>query len=109
MKDDPHFRQRADEALNVLYRKLLSASDDFAFGVEFGSGILTISPDGGRAPIIVSSQPATQQIRIATGALQYKLGWDIVENAFTLDATGQTLQEVLEETVSKLVGEDVSL
>lgn len=109
MRNDSKFRQRAGEALNVLYRKLSSASDDFGFAVEYGSGILTISPGGGRAPIVVSPQPASQQIRITTGARQYKLGWDVVENAFTLDATGQTLQEVLEEAVSQLVGDDVSL
>ncbi|HSW48575.1 MAG TPA: frataxin domain-containing protein [Bryobacteraceae bacterium] len=109
MKDDPHFKRRADEALNGLYRRLLSASDDFGFRVEFGSGILTISPGRGQAPIVVSSHPAAQHIRVTSGARQHKLAWDVVESSFTLDATGQTLQELLEASISQLVGDDVSL
>ena len=109
MKDDSQFRHRAEEAVHGLYQRLSSASDDFGFEVALDSGVLTIRFGGERAPVVVSPQPAVQQIRITAGSRQYKLGWDIVENAFTLDATGQTLQDLIEETISQFVGDDVSL
>jgi hypothetical protein len=109
MKADSESRQRVDEAMHVLHRKLSSAGDDFGFGVALASGTLRIEPNGGRAPVVVSAQPATGHIKVSAGASQYRLGWDVVECAFTLDATGQTLQELIEETVSELVGDDVSL
>ncbi len=100
--------RRAAEALDALKRKLASAGDDFGFDAELDSGTLTIHFEHRQAPVIVSTQPAGH-IRVSAGATQYKLGWDVVENAYTLDATGQTLQELIEETVSRLVGDDVSL
>jgi frataxin-like iron-binding protein CyaY len=109
MKDDSQFRHRAEEAMHGLYRRVSSAGDDFGFDVAFDSGVLTIRFEGERAAVVVSPQPAVQQIRITAGARQYKLGWDIVENAFTLDSTGQTLQDLIEETISQFVGDDVSL
>jgi frataxin-like iron-binding protein CyaY len=109
MKDDLQFGHRAGETLHGLYRRLSSASDDFGFEVAFDAGVLTIRFGGGRSPVVVSPQPVVQQLRVTAGAKQYKLGWDIVENAFTLEATGQTLQDLIEETVSQLVGDDVSL
>jgi frataxin-like iron-binding protein CyaY len=109
MKIGPEFGRRADEALHTLYRKLSSVEDDFGFDLAFDSGTLRIELDGGRAPVVVSAQPAAGHIRVSAGANQYRLGWDVVENAFILETTGQTLQELIEETVSELVGDDVSL
>jgi len=109
MNGDPQFGRRAEEALHALYRRLSSAGDDFGFEADLEDGILTIRSGAGRAPVVVSPQPAVRQIRLTSGARQYKFGWDVVENAFILEATGQSLQDLIEETVSQLVGDDVSL
>jgi frataxin-like iron-binding protein CyaY len=109
MKDDPDFDKLAREALTALYRALLSASDDYAFGVDFKDGVITLAFPYPPAKIAVSVNPAARQLGVSTPARSYKLDWDVVENTFVLGSTGQTVKEILEETISRQVKEEVTL
>jgi frataxin-like iron-binding protein CyaY len=109
MTESSHFKRDADEALTTLLRRLSATGDDFGFEASLESGGLTIEFDEQPAQIVVTPHAATEQIWLTSGPKKCKLNWDVVENAFILEATGQTLQEVLEETISRLVGDDVSL
>jgi len=109
MTESSHFKRDADEALTTLLRRLSATGDDFGFEASIEPGGLTIEFDEQPAQIVVAPHTATEQIWLTSGPKKCKLNWDVVENAFVLEATGQTLQEVLEETISRLVGDDVSL
>ena len=60
------------------------------------------------AGMISLREGTQQQVWVASGSATERLVWDVVENAFVLEETGQTLQELLGEAVSERVGEDVS-
>jgi frataxin-like iron-binding protein CyaY len=109
MKENSHFQRHAGEALAHLLRRLSAAGDDFGFEASLESGTLTVEFEAKAEQIHVIPNAATEQIWIKSGQQKYKLGWDVVENAFVLEATGQTLQEVLEQTIGRLVADDVSL
>jgi frataxin-like iron-binding protein CyaY len=109
MRDDNDFQRRAGEALKVLARVLAPAADDFGFRAVPESGTLKIDFGSRQPAITVAPHAATGQIWITTGAKTRKLDWDVVENAFVLEATGQDLQQVVEEAISLRVGEDVTL
>jgi len=106
--NDDEFGRHAQEALRTLSRLLTPASDDFGFEVGVQAGALELEFAPPQAPITVTLHPAQQQIWLVSGAKTHKLAWDIVENAFVLEATGQTLQELLEAAISEAVGEDVT-
>jgi frataxin-like iron-binding protein CyaY len=109
MKDDADFRRRTDDALRTLLRMLAAVAEDFGFRTSLAEGALKIEFDRSPAPILVSPNQAAHQVWVTNGAKTRKLGWDIVENAFVLEATGQDLQQVVEEAVSQRVGEDITL
>jgi iron donor protein CyaY len=109
MQDDTNFPQQAGKALRLLFNAVSPAADDYGFEADYDSGVLTITfhkPDG---RIIVAPHPATRQLWLSGDKHSFKLGWDIVEGAFTFDPTGQTVKELLEEAISRRVGDDVSL
>jgi frataxin-like iron-binding protein CyaY len=109
MREDSEFAWHAGEALGALLRQLSAAEDDFGFEASLDSGILTVAFQTTPARIRLVPHPATEQIWVTSGSRKHKLDWDVVENAFILETTGQTLQEVLEEMISRVVGDDVSL
>jgi iron donor protein CyaY len=109
MKDNAEFQRHADKALSLLFRALSTAGDDFGFKVSLDPTALTIEFDKPKNRIVVRPHPAAHQIWVSTAAGSYKLAWDVVENAFVLETTGQTLKDLLEQTISGQAGEDVSL
>ena len=108
MKDTSEFRRHAEETLHSLHRHLAPSADDYGFTVEVGPAGLEIEFDTPGEPVKVTIHPAQQQVWVASGSATERLVWDVVENAFVLEETGQTLQELLGEAVSERVGEDVS-
>ena len=42
MIDEQQFKKRSDEALGLLNRALIAASDDYGFEVDFTGGALTV-------------------------------------------------------------------
>jgi iron donor protein CyaY len=109
MKDAAEFRKHSEDALHTLYRSAATTGDDFGFEADFDSGVLTIDFGKPNSRIVVSPHPATHQIWLSAAQQVQKLRWDVVENAFVLDLTGETLKELLEQAISRQVGEYVSL
>ena len=109
MKDDAEFRKQAGRAVGVLHRALSTAADDFGFDADLDSGVLTVDFGKPNSRIIVSLHMAAHQVWLSAATTVHKLRWDVVENDFILDKTDQTLKELLEQTISRQVGEEVSL
>jgi iron donor protein CyaY len=109
MKDDAEFRKQAGRAVDVLYHALSTAADDFGFEAELDSGVLTVDFGNPKRRITISPHLASHQIWLSAATSVYKLRWDVVEHDFILDKTEETLKELLEQAISRQVGEDVSL
>ena len=107
--EELEFRQHADEALTILYRLLAAAADDYPFDVDYNGEVLTVEFENTHAKFLVSPRKHSQQICISARAKSYQLDWDIVEAAFVLGGSGETLKEVMEELISKQLGEEISL
>jgi CyaY protein len=107
--DEQDFKKRAEDALQALYKKLAAASDDAEFEVDFNSGALAIEFEDPPAKFIVSPNAPVFQIWVSAHSKSYKLDWDPTENAFVLPGTRQTLTELIQDAVTKQLGEEVSL
>ena len=106
---DEEFNRHADEALSTLRQMLVLAADDYGFSVGSDQGTLSIETPRPRTKFVITLHSAARQVWISARAKKYKLDWDIVENTFVLEETGQTLKEVMEEIIGRQIGEDVSL
>ena len=109
MSDPAQFGRHVSQTLHTLYRAVSTVADDFGFGVDFDSGVLTLEFDKPGGKIVVLPHSTVNQVWLSDGAKNQKLDWDVVENAFVLEPTGQTLKDLLEEAISRRVDEDVSL
>jgi len=109
MKDEQLFQKSADDALTSLCRLLVAASDDYGFDVDLGDGALTVEFDHPPGKFVISANSATQQIWVSAHSKSYKLDFDLVESTFVLASTDQTLQSLVEELLSRQMGEDVAL
>ena len=107
--DDQDFKRRADEALESLYKRLTAASDEAEFEADFNSGALAIEFENPPGKFVVSPNAPVHQIWVSAHSKSYKLDWDSVQSAFVLQSTGQTLAEVIQEAITKQLGEEVSL
>ena len=106
--DDQEFKKLADDALHSLYKRLAAASDDAEFEVDFNAGALAIEFERPPGKFVISPNSPVRQIWVSAHSKSYKLDWDAVENAFVL-AGGQTLTELIQEAITKQLGEEVSL
>jgi iron donor protein CyaY len=107
--DDQEFKNRADQSLQALHRRLSAASDDADFDADFNSGALTIEFEEPPAKFVVSPNAPVHQIWVSAHSKSYKLDWDSVANDFVLPASGQTLTELIQDAIAKQLGEEVSL
>ena len=106
---EQEFRDRADEALTVLYRRLSAAADEFDFEADFNSGALAIEFDSPPGKFVVSPNSPVRQIWVSAHSKSYKLDWDSVQGAFVLPGSGQTLIDLVSEAIGKQLGEQVTL
>jgi hypothetical protein len=53
--------------------------------------------------------PEAQQILLQTPGRAYKLDWDVVEASFVHSDSGQSLRALVEQTLTKLLRQEVSL
>ena len=106
--DDQEFKRRADESLQALYKRLLAASDDAEFEADFNSGALSIEFEQPPGKFVVSPNAPVHQIWVSAHSKSYKLDWDDVEGTFVL-ADGQTLTELIQDAITKQLGEEVTL
>ena len=109
MIDEQEFKRRADEALTLLSRELIAASDDYGFEVDFNAGALGVEFEDPPAKFVISPNTPVRQIWVSANSKSYKLDWDIVENSFVHTESGDTLKTLVEKAVGKHLGEEVSL
>ena|SRR5437588_7725576 len=107
--DDQDFKRRADEALQSLYKRLLAASDEAEFEADFNTGALAIEFENPPGKFVISPNAPVHQIWVSAHSKSYKLDWDTVEGSFVLASTGQTLAELIQEAITKQLGEEVTL
>src|ERR1700728_3665606 len=105
--DDQEFKNRADQSLQALYRRLTAASDDAEFEADFNAGALTIEFEDPPAKFVISPNAPVHQIWVSAHSKSYKLDWDSVQNDFVLPASGQTLTELIQDAIAKPLGEEV--
>ncbi len=107
--DEQEFKKRADESLHALYRKLAAASEEAGFDVDFNAGALAIEFEDPPSKFVISPNSPVSQIWVSAHSKSYKLDWDSVENDFVLPGSGQTLTQLIEDAITKQLGEEVSL
>src|SRR5712664_2769847 len=109
MIDEQEFMKRADEALTLLSRELIAASDDSGFEVDFNAGALGVEFEDPPAKFVISPNTPVRQVWVSANNKSHKLDWDIVENSFVHLESGDTLKDLLEKAISKHLGEDINL
>jgi iron donor protein CyaY len=107
--DEQEFRDRADQALGDLYRRLSAASDDGDFEADFNSGALAIEFEEPPGKFVVSPNTPVRQIWVSAHSKSFKLDWDSAQNAFVLANSGQTLAALVSEAIGRQIGKEVSL
>ena len=107
--DDQEFRDRSDEALSALYRRLSAASDEFDFEADFNSGALVIEFEAPPAKFVVSPNAPVRQVWVSAHMKSFKLDWNPVQNTFVLPDSGQTLVELVAGAIGQQLGEEVRL
>jgi CyaY protein len=107
--DDQEFKNRAEESLQALYRRLTAASDGAEFEADFNSGALAIEFEDPPGKFVISPNAPVHQIWVSAHSKSYKLDWDSGANAFVLQPSGQTLTELIQDAITKQLGAEVSL
>lgn len=109
MMDEQQFRDRADEALADLHRRLGPASEEFSFESDFNAGALAIEFESPPAKFIVSPNTPVRQIWVSAHSKSFKLDWDEKRGEFVYPATEQTLIELIGDAIGHQIGEPVTL
>ncbi len=107
--DDQEFKNRAEESLQALYRRLTAASDEAEFEADFNSGALAIEFEDPPGKFVISPNAPVHQIWVSAHSKSYKLDWDGAASDFVLPASGQTLTELIQEAIAKQLGAEISL
>jgi CyaY protein len=107
--DDQEFKRLADEALQALYKRLTAASNDAEFEADFNAGALTIEFEEPPGKFVISPNAPVHQIWVSAHSKSYKLDWDSAESTFVLQPSGQSLTELIQDAITKQLGEEVSL
>jgi len=107
--DDQEFKNRADQSLEALYRRLTAASDDAEFDADFNNGALAIEFEEPPGKFVISPNAPVHQIWVSAHSKSYKLDWDDGAGDFVLQSSGQTLTALIQEAIVKQLGEEVSL
>jgi iron-sulfur cluster assembly protein CyaY len=110
MMDEHDFQKKSDAALESLRKRLLEVGDQHDFEVEGGSGKLEIEfedDDGTR--FVISPNAPVRQIWISALTTSFKLGWSLSAQAFVLEKTGETLNQLMGRILSEKLGEAVEV
>lgn len=110
MMDEREFEKKYTEAFESLRKKLTNLGDEHDFEVEGGSGKLEILfEDDDETRFVISPNSPVRQIWISALTTSFKLGWAEQANAFVLDKTGETLDQVMGRILSQQLGTQVSV
>ncbi len=107
--DEQEFKNRADDALQSLYKKLSHATERYDFEPDFNSGALAIEFEEPKAKFVVSPNTPVRQIWVSAHSRSFKLDWDPASQNFVLPETKQTLDQMIASAISQLLGETVTL
>lgn len=107
--DEKDFQDKADAALNHLYRRLSAAADQYDFEPDFHAGALSIEFESPKARFVVSPQTPMRQIWVSARSKSFKLDWDEERHAFVLPETMQILDELIASEISEHMGEQVNI
>ena len=107
--DEQEFKNRADHALQSLYKRLAAASEDADFEADFNAGALAIEFENPPGKFVISPNSPVRQIWVSAHSKSYKLDWDDAARDFVLPGTGQTLAALIQDAITQQLGEEVSL
>lgn len=110
MMDERDFQKKSDAALESLRKRLLEVGDAHDFEVEGGSGKLEIEfEDEDETRFVISPNAPVRQIWISALTTSFKLGWSDSAQAFVLEKTGETLNQLMGRILSEKLGEAVEV
>ena len=107
--DEHEFQKRCDAALEDLSRKLSSLGESHGFDVEGGSGKLELLFDDDETRFVISPNSPVRQIWISALTTSFKLGWSDVVQAFVLEKTGETLNQLMGRILAQQLGSAVTI
>jgi CyaY protein len=107
--EEQEFKNRADAALEHLYKKLSAASDEFEFEPDFNSGALAVEFEEPKGKFVISPNTPVRQIWVSAQSRSYKLDWDDARQAFVLPDSGQSLTELMSSVIGQQIGQQVVL
>src|SRR3984885_4883188 len=110
MMDEQDFQRKSDAAFESLKKRLLELEDEHDFQVEGGSGKLEVEfDDDDETRFVISPNAPVRQIWISALTTSFKLSWNDQSQAFVLDKTGETLNQVMSRILTQQLGATVSL
>jgi len=103
--NEQEFQKKCDAAFETLSKRLLEVGDQHDFEVEGGSGKLEIEfEDEDETRFVISPNTPVRQIWISALTTSFKLGWSDSAQAFVLDKTGETLNQVMSRILTEKLG-----
>jgi len=110
MMDEHEFQRKCDAAFESLLKRLQELGDAHDFEVEGGSGKLEVEfEDDDQTRFVISPNAPVRQIWISALTTSFKLGWSEQQQAFVLDKTGETLNQVMSRILTQQLGAAVSV
>jgi iron donor protein CyaY len=109
LMDDQEFKNRADQSLEALYRRLAAATDGADFEVDFNGGALAIEFEEPPGKFVISPNAPVHQIWVSAHSKSLQAGLGQRANDFVLPPSRQTLTELIQDAIAKQLGEEVSL
>jgi CyaY protein len=108
--DEQLFHRKIDATFESLRKRLLDAGDAHGFEVEGGSGKLEIQfEDDDETRFVISPNSPVRQIWISALTTSFKLSWSDEAQAFVLEKTGETLDEVMSRILTQQLGTPVTV
>jgi iron donor protein CyaY len=110
MMNEQDFQKKCDAAFEALRKRLLEVGDRYDFEVEGGSGKLEIEfEDEDETRFVISPNTPVRQIWISALTTSFKLGWSESAQAFVLEKTGETLNQVMSRILTEKLGVTVEV
>jgi iron donor protein CyaY len=105
MMNEQEFQKKCDAAFETLRKRLLEVGDQHDFEVEGGSGKLEIEfEDEDETRFVISPNTPVRQIWISALTTSFKLGWSDSAQAFVLEKTNETLNQVMSRILTEKLG-----
>lgn len=106
--DEREFQKKCEDVFESLADRLAELGDEHDFEVEGGSGKIEIQfGDADETRFVISPNSPVRQIWISALTTSFKLGWSEEKDAFVLDKTGETLDQVMSRILSQQLGASV--